>query len=94
MGLAGGGAFTGQSRTLAGGPAAPLAASPSAPSAASAQPIVHTITFYSNGVFTVDDGGAPALLLKDACCFVCLRLMCHTTAAIVMEKHQTGLEPS
>ena len=56
VGLAGGGAFTGQSRTLAGGPAAPPAATPSAPSAPSSQPIVHTITFYSDGVFTVDDG--------------------------------------
>ncbi|KAL3141421.1 hypothetical protein ABBQ32_004990 [Trebouxia sp. C0010 RCD-2024] len=52
----GGGAFTGQSRTLAGGSAAPPAATPAAPSPASSQPIVHTITFYSNQVFTVDDG--------------------------------------
>ncbi|KAL0025359.1 hypothetical protein WJX79_011059 [Trebouxia sp. C0005] len=51
----GGGAFTGQARTLAGGPAAPAAA-PSQSAAASQQPIVHTITFYNEGVFTVNDG--------------------------------------
>ena len=54
--FAGGGAFTGQSRTLAGGPAETPAATPSAPAASSSQPIVHTITFYSNGVFTVNEG--------------------------------------
>ena len=52
MGVAGGGAFTGQSRTLAGGPAD----TPSAPAASSSQPVVHTITFHSNGVFTVNEG--------------------------------------
>ena len=64
MVFAGGGAFTGQSRTLAGGPAAPPAATPSAPSAPSSQPIVHTITFYNDGVFTVDDGETPLCLLR------------------------------
>ena len=52
--VAGGGAFTGQARTLAGGPAPTSAAEPAAESQ---QPIIHTITFYNEGVFTVDDGG-------------------------------------
>ncbi|DBA76970.1 hypothetical protein WJX77_003686 [Trebouxia sp. C0004] len=50
----GGGAFTGQARTLAGGPATPAAPSQSAET--SQQPIVHTITFFNEGVFTVNDG--------------------------------------
>ena len=44
-------AFSGAARTLAGGE---VAASPAAP--ASPQPIVHTIAFYQNGIFTVDSG--------------------------------------
>ena len=63
----GGGAFSGQARTLAGGPAAPLATPPEA-QGASQQPIVHTITFYNEGVFTVNDGGFAA------CCH---SLFCH-----------------
>ena len=59
----GGGAFAGQGRTLAGGPA-PSAAGPSQPSPASQQPIVHTITFYNEGVFTVNDGEFALLRYK------------------------------
>ena len=63
-------AFQGTARTLAGdAPAQQAAQQPegaplggSAGQAAGAagsaqQPIVHTIAFYSNGIFTVDDGG-------------------------------------
>lgn len=51
-----GGAFSGTARTLAGdAPAAPAdEAGPSQPAAP--QPVAHTITFYANGIFTVDDG--------------------------------------
>lgn len=38
---------------------AAAAADPAAPQ----QPIVHTIAFYSNGIFTVDDGARACLLL-------------------------------
>ena len=52
--------FSGTARTLggAGGSAAeakpPADAEPAAP-----EPVVHTITFYDNGIFTVDDGAGP-----------------------------------
>ena len=52
---AGGGAFTGRSNTLAGGPSAPESG-PAQSAQTPTQPIVHTITFYSNDVFTVNDG--------------------------------------
>ena len=50
------GAFSGRARTLASD-----AAPEPAPAAAAAAPqvpeqAVHTITFYTNGIFTVDDG--------------------------------------
>lgn len=50
-------AFTGAARTLAGPepPAAPAAAASQAQQAQQG-PVTHTITFYGNGVFTVDDG--------------------------------------
>jgi hypothetical protein len=63
------GAFQGTARTLAGdGPAQQAGQQPAegtppggaaqAPGGAAdpQQPIVHTIAFYSNGIFTVDDG--------------------------------------
>ena len=47
----------GSARTLAGGEAS--AAAPAADAAvAGPSPIVHTITFYANGLFTVNDGAA------------------------------------
>ncbi|EIE21930.1 SEP-domain-containing protein [Coccomyxa subellipsoidea C-169] len=48
------GVFTGTARTLAGGDVAPEPA----PAPADGQPprIVHNISFYANGVFTIDDG--------------------------------------
>ncbi len=50
-------AFQGRARTLAGGPEAAAAAEPDAAAAVDpSRPIVHTITFYLNGIFTVDDG--------------------------------------
>ena len=63
----GGGAFSGQSRTLAGEPssAAPAAAEAAEPPT---QPIVHTITFYSNEVFTVNDGMQPVSVWTTLVC--------------------------
>ena len=64
------GAFSGAARTLGGaGASAPPAAAPAAEDAepAAPEPVVHTITFYENGIFTVDDGeraaSAPAWML-------------------------------
>lgn len=59
-------AFQGRARTLAGG--AEPAAEVSEPEASAASsnpnaPVVHTITFYQNGIFTVDDGMAPCTIL-------------------------------
>ncbi|KAK9832744.1 hypothetical protein WJX81_007147 [Elliptochloris bilobata] len=45
-------AFSGAAHTLAGGPVAGGAAAPAGPP----PPVTHTIAFYANGVFTVDDG--------------------------------------
>ena len=52
------GAFSGASRTLGGAGASAAAAAPAAADAepAAPEPVVHTITFYENGIFTVDDG--------------------------------------
>lgn len=47
------GAFSGRGRTLAGD--APPQDAPPAPAQVPEQS-VHTITFYTNGIFTVDDG--------------------------------------
>ena len=51
-------AYQGRARTLAGGaePAAEAAAPEASAAADPSTPVVHTITFYLNGVFTVDDG--------------------------------------
>ncbi|KAK9811242.1 hypothetical protein WJX72_000506 [[Myrmecia] bisecta] len=46
------GAFSGTARTLAGD--APVA--PAQALAPASQPVVHTITFYNNGIFVVDNG--------------------------------------
>ncbi len=57
------GVFTGTARTLAGGDVAPEPA----PAPADGQPprIVHNISFYANGVFTIDDGAcASSMLLR------------------------------
>lgn len=57
------GAFTGRGRTLAGDASpqqAPTAGGPVPPAQ-----LVHTITFYTNGIFTVNDSALPCL----ACCF-------------------------
>ncbi len=50
------GAFSGRGRTLAGD--APPQDAPQMPQAPTQPPeqTVHTITFYTNGIFTVDDG--------------------------------------
>lgn len=55
-------AFSGTARTLAGGDVAPAPG----PAQAGGQPqrIVHNISFYANGVFTVDDGASLASLLS------------------------------
>ena len=60
------GAFQGSARTLGGEAAQPEPGAPAAAAGADAaqqqpQAIVHTIAFYSNGIFTVDDGGPGAL---------------------------------
>ncbi len=52
-----GGAFSGAARTLAAGDAPAAPAQPEGePEAAGPASIVHTITFYADGQFTVDDG--------------------------------------
>lgn len=52
-----GGAFSGAARTLAAGDAPAAPAQPEGePEAAAPASIVHTITFYADGQFTVDDG--------------------------------------
>jgi UBX domain-containing protein 1 len=50
--------FSGMARTLAGGdtPAEPAAEPAGEPPAAAPAAVVHTITFYADGQFTVDDG--------------------------------------
>lgn len=54
------GAFSGRGRTLAGdAPAEEEAPAAQAPAQAPEQ-MVHTITFFQNGVFTVDDGERAA----------------------------------
>ena len=58
------GAFTGRGRTLAGD--APPQEAPTAGGPAPPAQLVHTITFYTNGIFTVNDGELPSL----ARCFV------------------------
>ena len=55
------GAFSGAARTLGGGGdggAAADAQPAQEPEPAAPEPVVHTITFFDNGVFTVDDGAA------------------------------------
>ena len=74
---AGAGAFSGRARTLAGGHPAPAAPQPQA---ALQQPIVHTITFYNEGVFTVNDGGSCFCLGM----MVCPDGQCGSTACLVM----------
>lgn len=51
-------AFTGSSYTLSGGPSESTqqGTNGSQPGGGAAEPVMHTITFYRNGIFTVDDG--------------------------------------
>ena len=61
-------AFVGRARTLAGNaePASDAAAQDAAaPASDPNAPVVHTITFYQNGIFTVDDGTASLHMILD-----------------------------
>ena len=54
------GAFSGTARTLGGADGSAEEAKPPEEAAPAApEPVVHTITFFDNGVFTVDDGVGP-----------------------------------
>ena len=57
------GAFSGRARTLASDAAPEPAPAAAAAAAQVPEQAVHTITFYTNGIFTVDDGEPIAFLL-------------------------------
>lgn len=66
-----GGAFSGTARTLAGGEVPAQQASPAAAGGAAPAAVVHhTIGFYEDGIFTVDDGRAWAFeRMAEVCLF-------------------------